>query len=85
MAIFRLDPCGIICIILTYLAVFYADYAVVEWMVIPTMSSRYVEFFHACLMNKLSFEKERHKIILNNIFINFENMYFLNLRLENFL
>lgn len=42
MAVFRLDPCGIICIILTYIAVFYADYAVVEWMVIPTMSTRYL-------------------------------------------
>ncbi|XP_014220040.1 palmitoyltransferase ZDHHC3 [Copidosoma floridanum] len=31
------DPCGILCIIVTYLAVFYADYVVVKWIVLYTM------------------------------------------------
>ena len=40
MPIFRKDPCGIICLMMTYLAVFYADYVVVRWIVIQTMHSR---------------------------------------------
>ncbi|XP_018402787.1 PREDICTED: palmitoyltransferase ZDHHC7 isoform X2 [Cyphomyrmex costatus] len=31
------DPCGILCIISTYVAVFYADYVVVGWTVLLTM------------------------------------------------
>lgn len=31
------DPCGIVCIIFTYVAVFYADYVVVRWIVMQTM------------------------------------------------
>ena len=38
MVVFRTDPCGITCIIITYIAVFYADYVVVRHLVIPTMS-----------------------------------------------
>ncbi|BFZ13732.1 hypothetical protein BsWGS_16771 [Bradybaena similaris] len=38
MAVFRLDPCGIICILFTYLAVFYADYVVVRHLVLPSMT-----------------------------------------------
>ncbi|XP_059145307.1 palmitoyltransferase ZDHHC3-like [Physella acuta] len=38
MAVCRLDPCGIICIIITYVAVFYADYVVVRHLVIPSMT-----------------------------------------------
>lgn len=28
------DPCGIICLIFTYLAVFYADYVVTRWIIL---------------------------------------------------
>ena len=38
MAVFRLDPCGIICIFITYSAVLYADYVVIFHIAIPTMS-----------------------------------------------
>ncbi|OWF44796.1 Palmitoyltransferase ZDHHC3 [Mizuhopecten yessoensis] len=38
MAVFRSDPCGIVCLIITYAAVLYADYVVVRHLVIPTMS-----------------------------------------------
>ncbi|TGZ48100.1 Uncharacterized protein DBV15_04367 [Temnothorax longispinosus] len=34
------DPCGIVCIIVTYMAVFYADYVVVRWIVLHTMQDR---------------------------------------------
>lgn len=36
------DPCGIVCIIVTYIAVFYADYVVVRWIVLHTMQDRFV-------------------------------------------
>lgn len=42
MPIFRKDPCGIMCLIMTYLAVFYADYVVVRWIVIQTLHNRYI-------------------------------------------
>lgn len=28
------DPCGIICLIFTYVAVFYADYVVTQWIIV---------------------------------------------------
>lgn len=34
------DPCGIVCIIVTYLAVSYADYVVVRWIILHTMQDR---------------------------------------------
>jgi ribosomal protein L40E len=38
MAVFRNDPCGITCILITYSAIAYADYVVIRHLVIPTMS-----------------------------------------------
>ncbi|KAK0045948.1 palmitoyltransferase ZDHHC7 [Biomphalaria pfeifferi] len=38
MAVCRLDPCGFICIFITYTSIFYADYVVVQHLVIPTMT-----------------------------------------------
>lgn len=38
---FLRDPCGIVCIIVTYLAVFYADYVVTRWIILQTMQNRY--------------------------------------------
>ena len=38
MVVFRSDPCGIVCLIVTYSAILYADYVVVRHLVIPAMS-----------------------------------------------
>ena len=38
MVVFRTDPCGITCIITTYICVVYADYVVIRHLVVPTMS-----------------------------------------------
>lgn len=38
----RRDPCGVICLILTYFSVFYADYVVIQYVLIPTYSGRSV-------------------------------------------
>jgi len=40
MAVFRRDPCGVCCLVLTYSAVIYADYCIVNHVVIPTISER---------------------------------------------
>jgi len=42
MAVFRNDPCGITCILITYAAISYADYVVVRHLVIPAMSDSWV-------------------------------------------
>ncbi|KAH7660435.1 DHHC zinc finger domain containing protein, partial [Aphelenchoides avenae] len=34
--IFRWDVCGILCAIITYVCMGYADYVVIEWLVMPT-------------------------------------------------
>uniref|UniRef100_A0A3Q3X9L4 Palmitoyltransferase n=1 Tax=Mola mola TaxID=94237 RepID=A0A3Q3X9L4_MOLML len=34
----RRDPCGVICLILTYFSVFYADYVVIQYVLIPAYS-----------------------------------------------
>ncbi|XP_051924306.1 zf-DHHC domain-containing protein isoform X1 [Hippocampus zosterae] len=34
----RRDPCGVVCLILTYFSVFYADYVVVQYVLIPAYS-----------------------------------------------
>lgn len=39
-AMFIKDPCGIGCIIITYLAVFYADYVIIKWVILQTMQNR---------------------------------------------
>ena len=39
MAVFRGDPCGIICLVITYMSLFYADYVVVRHLIIPSMSN----------------------------------------------
>ena len=38
MVVFRNDPCGVTCLIVTYIAILYADYVVVCHLVVPTMS-----------------------------------------------
>lgn len=34
------DPCGIVCVLVTYLAVIYADYVVTRWIILQTMQNR---------------------------------------------
>ena len=38
MVVFRSDPCGIACLIVTYSAILYADYVVVRHLAMPAMS-----------------------------------------------
>ena len=38
MPVFQKDPCGFFCILMTYGAILYADYVVVRWIVLQTMS-----------------------------------------------
>lgn len=40
MAVFHKDPCGLICLFITYSAVFYADYCIVQHVVRPTLTER---------------------------------------------
>ena len=48
MAVFHKDPCGVICLLMTYSAVLYADYCLVQHVIIPTLTDRLVsEFFTA--------------------------------------
>ncbi|XP_003727052.2 palmitoyltransferase ZDHHC7 [Strongylocentrotus purpuratus] len=50
----RDDPCGFVCIIITYCAVLYADYVVVNWLIIPSsMSSSLWGAFHALIFNTI--------------------------------
>ncbi|XP_012257947.2 palmitoyltransferase ZDHHC3-A [Athalia rosae] len=45
------DLCGIVCIIVTYIAVFYADYVVVRWIVLHTMQDSLWGPFHVVTFN----------------------------------
>lgn len=36
------DPCGVVCVLVTYLAVLYADYVVTRWIILQTMHDRYI-------------------------------------------
>ncbi|OXU27208.1 hypothetical protein TSAR_010831 [Trichomalopsis sarcophagae] len=45
------DPCGIVCIIVTYVAVFYADYVVVRWIILHTMQDSLWGPFHVITFN----------------------------------
>lgn len=48
MAVFHKDPCGVICLLMTYSAVLHADYCLVQHVIIPTLTDREVpEFFTA--------------------------------------
>lgn len=38
MVVCRGDPCGVICIVITYAAIIYADYVVIRQLVIPAMA-----------------------------------------------
>ncbi|CAM1314799.1 Uncharacterised protein r2_g2536 [Pycnogonum litorale] len=55
MVVFRGDPCGVICIFLTYLSVFYSDYVVINWIVLPTMSDSLIGPMIAVTYNVIIF------------------------------
>ncbi|XP_037779675.1 palmitoyltransferase ZDHHC3-like [Penaeus monodon] len=55
MPVFRRDPCGITCLFLTYTAIFYADYVIVHWVIIQTMSNSLWGALHVLLFNTLVF------------------------------
>ncbi|RVE60762.1 hypothetical protein OJAV_G00183870 [Oryzias javanicus] len=45
------DPCGVICLILTYFSVFYADYVVIQYVLIPTYSDSVWCTLHGSFFN----------------------------------
>lgn len=45
------DPCGIVCIIVTYIAVFYADYVVVRWVILHSLQDSLWGPFHVVTFN----------------------------------
>uniref|UniRef100_A0A914XE78 Palmitoyltransferase n=1 Tax=Plectus sambesii TaxID=2011161 RepID=A0A914XE78_9BILA len=53
--IFRWDPCGILCCLLTYGAVLYADYVVINWLVLPTFDGSLWGVLHVVLFNTILF------------------------------
>lgn len=53
--LFVKDPCGLICIALTYVAVFYADYVIVRWVIMQTMQDSLWAPFHVVLFNTVIF------------------------------
>lgn len=42
--IFHRDVCGILCALLTYVAMAYADYVVIFWLIRPTFTQRFLLF-----------------------------------------
>jgi len=55
MPVFQKDPCGFFCIFMTYGAVLYADYVVVRWIVLQTMSTTLWGSLHVLLFNIIIF------------------------------
>ncbi|ESO01571.1 hypothetical protein HELRODRAFT_112561 [Helobdella robusta] len=55
MVVFHGDPCGIICLIIVYTAVFYADYVVVRHIVMPTMSDSLLGAGNVIIFNIIIF------------------------------
>ncbi|KAG4074080.1 hypothetical protein HA402_014285 [Bradysia odoriphaga] len=49
------DPCGIICVFVTYLSIFYADYVVTRWIIISTMQNSIWGPIHAVTFNTVVF------------------------------
>ncbi|KAM8882494.1 palmitoyltransferase ZDHHC3 [Synchiropus picturatus] len=51
----RRDPCGIICLILTYFSVFYADYVVIQYVLIPAYAGSLWCTLHGSVFNLILF------------------------------
>ncbi|KAJ8927152.1 hypothetical protein NQ314_020425 [Rhamnusium bicolor] len=49
------DPCGIVCVLITYLAVFYADYVIIKWVVLQTMIDSLWGTFNVVMFNTVIF------------------------------
>ncbi|XP_058877647.1 palmitoyltransferase ZDHHC7 [Acipenser ruthenus] len=47
----RKDPCGLICLMLTYLSVSYADYVIMQYVLIPVYSDSFWFWFHGVVFN----------------------------------
>ncbi|CAN9509333.1 unnamed protein product [Ophioblennius macclurei] len=47
----RRDPCGVVCLVLTYFSVFYADYVVVHYVLIPAYSGSVWCTLHGSVFN----------------------------------
>ncbi|KAI5086359.1 hypothetical protein C0J45_23383, partial [Silurus meridionalis] len=47
----RRDPCGFICLLLTYFSVFYADYVVIQYVLIPAFSGSVWCTLHGSVFN----------------------------------
>ena len=58
MAVFRKDPCGFTCLIMTYAAVIYADYVVVRWNVFA--------FYYNKLILEVVLSCSNYKLIIAN-------------------
>ena len=58
MAVFRKDPCGFTCVIMTYAAVIYADYVVVRWNVFA--------FYYKKLILEVLLSCSNYKLIIAN-------------------
>ena len=54
MVVFRKDPCGLVCLGMTYGAVLYADYVVVNWIVLQIwLPESYWGLFHILAFNSV--------------------------------
>ncbi|CAH0560695.1 unnamed protein product [Brassicogethes aeneus] len=49
------DPCGIVCVLVTYSAVFYADYVVIKWIILQTMVDSLWGAFNVVMFNTIVF------------------------------
>ncbi|XP_044253865.1 palmitoyltransferase ZDHHC7 [Tribolium madens] len=48
---FLKDPCGVCCILITYVSVFYADYVIVKWVVLQSMVNSLWGSFNVVMFN----------------------------------
>ncbi|XP_065055906.1 palmitoyltransferase ZDHHC3-like [Rhopilema esculentum] len=53
--VFRKDPCGITCLVITYGCVLYCDYCIIDHVILPTFSSSLWGAFHATMFNSFLF------------------------------
>ncbi|EYC43858.1 hypothetical protein Y032_0479g2229 [Ancylostoma ceylanicum] len=53
--IVRLDPCGLVCVLMIYGCVIYADYVVTIWMVMPVFGESIWGALHIAFFNTLIF------------------------------
>ncbi|XP_036327295.1 palmitoyltransferase ZDHHC3-like [Rhagoletis pomonella] len=49
------DPCGIVCLVITYGAVMYADYVVLRWIILLTMEASIWAPVHVIMFNTIIF------------------------------